>query len=42
MVFVLATTDPQKVPTTVRSRTQHYEFRLLGSETLGESARLGA
>jgi DNA polymerase-3 subunit gamma/tau len=36
VVFVLATTDPQKVPMTVRSRTQHYEFRLLGSETLGE------
>jgi DNA polymerase-3 subunit gamma/tau len=36
VVFVLATTDPQKVPLTVRSRTQHYEFRLLGAETLGE------
>jgi DNA polymerase III subunit gamma/tau len=34
VVFVLATTDPQKVPLTVRSRTQHYEFRLLGTETL--------
>jgi len=36
VVFVLATTDPQKVPMTVRSRTQHYEFRLLGAETLTE------
>jgi DNA polymerase-3 subunit gamma/tau len=36
VVFVLATTDPQKVPQTVRSRTQHYEFRLLGADTLGE------
>jgi DNA polymerase-3 subunit gamma/tau len=36
VVFVLATTDPQKVPATVRSRTQHYEFRLLGAETLTE------
>ncbi|MGH9008046.1 MAG: DNA polymerase III subunit gamma/tau, partial [Acidimicrobiales bacterium] len=36
VVFVLATTDPQKVPATVRSRTQHYEFRLLGAETLAE------
>jgi DNA polymerase III subunit gamma/tau len=34
VVFVLATTDPQKVPPTIRSRTQHFEFRLLGSETL--------
>jgi DNA polymerase-3 subunit gamma/tau len=36
VVFVLATTDPQKVPPTIRSRTQHLEFRLLGAETLHE------
>jgi DNA polymerase-3 subunit gamma/tau len=34
VVFVLATTDPQKVPPTIRSRTQHLEFRLLGAEQL--------
>ncbi len=34
VVFVLATTDAQKVLPTIRSRTQHFEFRLLGSETL--------
>jgi DNA polymerase III subunit gamma/tau len=34
VVFVLATTDPQKVPATIRSRTQHLEFRLLAAETL--------
>jgi DNA polymerase III subunit gamma/tau len=34
VVFVLATTDPQKVPPTIRSRTQHLEFRLLGGDTL--------
>ena len=34
VVFVLATTDPQKVPPTIRSRTQQLEFRLLGAETL--------
>src|SRR5581483_11820106 len=34
VVFVLATTDPQKVPPTIRSRTQHLEFRLLAPETL--------
>ena len=34
VVFVLATTDPQKVLETVRSRTQHFEFRLLDPETL--------
>ena len=31
VIFVLATTDPQKVPPTIRSRTQHFEFRLLGT-----------
>ncbi len=36
VVFVLATTDPQKVLPTIRSRTQHFEFRLLGADTLSE------
>src|SRR6202453_5120455 len=36
VVFVLATTEPQKVPATIRSRTQHYEFRLIGAETLSD------
>ena len=35
VVFVLATTDPQKVLPTIRSRTQHFEFRLLSPELLG-------
>jgi DNA polymerase-3 subunit gamma/tau len=34
VVFVLATTDPQKVLPTIRSRTQHFEFRLIGADTL--------
>ena len=34
VVFVLATTDPHTVPPTIRSRTQHLEFRLLGGDTL--------
>jgi DNA polymerase-3 subunit gamma/tau len=34
VVFVLATTDPQKVPPTIRSRTQHLEFGLIGADTL--------
>jgi DNA polymerase-3 subunit gamma/tau len=34
VVFVLATTDPQKVLPTIRSRTQSYEFRLLSAEVL--------
>ncbi len=35
VVFVLATTDQQKVLPTIRSRTQHYEFHLLGEDVLG-------
>ena len=39
VVFVLATTDPQKVLPTIRSRTQHYEFRLISAEVLAELVR---
>ena len=34
VVFVLATTDPQKVLPTIRSRTQHFEVHLLASADL--------
>jgi DNA polymerase-3 subunit gamma/tau len=34
VVFVLATTDPQKVLATILSRTQHFEFRLLDGDLL--------
>jgi len=34
VVFVLATTDPQKVLPTLRSRTQHFEFTLLSHDEL--------
>ena len=36
VVFVLATTDPQKMSDTIRSRTQHLQFHLLPSDTLAE------
>src|SRR5690606_25356072 len=39
VVFVLATTDPQKVRPTIRSRTQHFEFRLLPPDLLGDHVR---
>ncbi len=39
VVFVLATTDPHKVLPTIRSRTQHLEFRLLAADTLGDLLR---
>jgi DNA polymerase-3 subunit gamma/tau len=34
VVFVLATTEPEKILPTIRSRTQHYELRLLDGPTL--------
>ena len=37
--FVLATTDPQKVLPTIRSRTQHFEFQLLSSHELTDYVR---
>jgi len=36
VVFVLATTDPHKVLDTIKSRTQHLEFRLIAPNVLGE------
>src|SRR4051795_2883758 len=39
VVFVLATTDPQKVSDTIRSRTQHLRFHLLAPDTLAEHVR---
>src|SRR5262245_18440114 len=39
VVFVLATTDPQKVSPTIRSRTQHLEFHLLPAEELEAHVR---
>jgi len=39
VVFVLATTDPQKVSQTIRSRVQHLEFHLLPMEELETHVR---
>ena len=39
VVFVLATTDPQKMSDTIRSRTQHLQFHLLPPDTLAEHVR---
>ncbi len=39
VVFVLATTEPQKVSDTIRSRTQHLRFHLLAPDTLAEHVR---
>ena len=34
VVFVLATTNPERVLPTIRSRTQHFEFTLISTEDL--------
>ncbi len=39
VVFVLATTDPQKVSETIRSRTQHLRFHLLAPDELAAHVR---
>jgi len=39
VVFVLATTDPQRLKDTIRSRTQHLQFHLLPSDTLADHVR---
>ena len=39
VVFVLATTEPQKVVPTIRSRTQHFEFHLLPADVLADHVR---
>jgi DNA polymerase III subunit gamma/tau len=39
VVFVLATTEPHKVVSTIRSRTQHLELTLLAADELAEHVR---
>jgi DNA polymerase-3 subunit gamma/tau len=39
VVFVLATTDPQKMSDTIRSRTQHLQFHLLAADTMQDHVR---
>ena len=39
VVFILCTTDPQKVLSTIRSRTQHFEFHLLEADELADHVR---
>uniref|UniRef100_UPI0020A6289A DNA polymerase III subunit gamma/tau n=1 Tax=Adlercreutzia sp. ZJ473 TaxID=2722822 RepID=UPI0020A6289A len=40
VVFILATTDPQKVPETIHSRCQRFDFRRISNEAI--VSRLGA
>ena len=34
VIFIFATTEPEKVIPTIRSRTHHYQFRLVGPDAL--------
>ena len=36
-MFIFATTEPDKVIGTIRSRTHHYPFRLVPQEVMGVS-----
>ena len=37
VIFILATTDPQKVPATILSRCQRFDFRRITTNTIGET-----
>ena len=39
VVFMMATTELEKIPETVRSRSQVYEFRTISSKTIAEQLR---
>ena len=39
VVFMMATTELEKIPETVRSRSQVYEFRTIGSKAIGQQLR---
>ena len=37
VIFILATTDPQKVPATILSRVQRFDFRRITTETIADT-----
>ncbi len=39
VIFILATTDPQKIPATILSRCQRYDFRRMSRRTAAEHLR---
>lgn len=36
VIFILATTEPERIPMTILSRCQRYEFRRITSHDIGE------
>ncbi len=40
VIFILATTEPHKVPATILSRVQRYDFRLANKEELTAKLKL--
>ncbi|OOO00183.1 MAG: DNA polymerase III, subunit gamma and tau [Epulopiscium sp. Nele67-Bin004] len=39
VIFILATTDPQKIPVTILSRCQRFDFRRINSEDINDCLR---
>ena len=40
IIFILATTDPQKLPITILSRCQRFDFRRIGTKDIRQSLRM--
>ncbi len=39
VVFILATTDPQKIPVTIHSRCQRFDFKRISAELIGDTLK---
>ena len=39
MIFILATTEANRIPVTIMSRCQHYEFKRISIETITDRMR---
>ena len=39
VIFILATTDPQKIPPTILSRCQRFDFKRIGAEDIAQTLK---
>ncbi len=39
VIFILATTDPQKIPVTIHSRCQRFDFKRISAKQIGETLK---
>lgn len=39
IIFILATTDPQKIPVTIHSRCQRFDFKRISAKLIGETLK---